>query len=371
MRHSWPAFAREASMGHVWRRLAGLAGVAVAVLAAAGCATKPKVEEVHYFFPPAPDEPRIQYLTSFGSEKDLGGQSSFLRFLVGSDQMIHRPIWKPYGITTTRGRIYVCDTVAANVGVVDIARRRLRFMKPSGDAALVLPMNIAVDQDGTRYVTDTKRGQILVYNDQGGFLGAIGKEGEMKPCGIALTKDRIYFTDLVGQCVRVFDKKTRKPIGIVPPDLSNEKARLYSPTNLAIDDEGTIYVSDTGGFAMQVYGTDGLLRRTVGELGLEPGRFALPKGIGVDRDGRTYIVDAATAVVQVFDNEGRLLMHFGYPATSGPASLYLPAGLCIDYDNVDLFAKYVAPGQKLDYLIFITNQAGPNKVSVFGFLKKP
>jgi hypothetical protein len=72
----------------------------------------------------------------------------------------------------------------------------------------------------------------------------------------------------------------------------------------------------------------------------------------------------------MFNAEGKLLMFFGEPKSSGEAGLYLPAGLTIDYENVGLFQKYVAPGYKLEYLILVTNQVGPNKVSVYGFLKK-
>ena len=39
----------------------------------AGCATKKPVQKNYLFFPAAPDEPRIQYLMSFGAESDLGG----------------------------------------------------------------------------------------------------------------------------------------------------------------------------------------------------------------------------------------------------------------------------------------------------------
>ena len=80
--------------------------------------------------------------------------------------------------------------------------------------------------------------------------------------------------------------------------------------------------------------------------------------------------DAATAVAQIFDNEGRLLMFFGEPKSSGEAGLYLPAGLTIDYENLGFFQQYVAPGRKLEYLIFVINQAGPHKVSIYGFLAK-
>jgi DNA-binding beta-propeller fold protein YncE len=145
---------------------------------------------------------------------------------------------------------------------------------------------------------------------------------------------------------------------------------LFSPTNVAVDDKERIYVSDSGGFTVKVYDSDGGLLRSFGDLGVTPGQFTMPKGIGADREGRIYVVDAATPVVQLFDAEGRLLMWFGEPKSSGAAGLYLPAGLTIDYDNVSFFQKYVAPGYKLEYLILLTNQVGPQKVSVFGFIKK-
>jgi hypothetical protein len=72
----------------------------------------------------------------------------------------------------------------------------------------------------------------------------------------------------------------------------------------------------------------------------------------------------------MFDPEGHLLMFFGQPDSSGAAGLYLPAGLTVDYENIALFQKYVAPGYRLEYLILLTNQLGPNKVSIYGFIKK-
>jgi hypothetical protein len=53
-----------------------------------------------------------------------------------------------------------------------------------------------------------------------------------------------------------------------------------------------------------------------------------------------------------------------------PGDMYLPAKIKIDYDNVDVFAHRVAPGHELEYLILVTNQYGPNKVNVYGFLKQ-
>src|SRR5438874_1948225 len=116
----------------------------VSLCLAAGCATKPVKKSEFTFFPPAPDEPRIQFLTGFGSETDLGGRGKFSSFVVGEER-VFRPIWKPYGLAVTKGMIYVCDTEADNICMVDIANGRIRYHKPEGNAAMKLPINIAVD----------------------------------------------------------------------------------------------------------------------------------------------------------------------------------------------------------------------------------
>jgi DNA-binding beta-propeller fold protein YncE len=345
-------------------RIAALASLA-GVLCAAGCRTAPRPS--YTFFPPPPDEPRIQYLTGFSSEAELGGQSKLSQFVLGG-QRVERPIWKPYGMAATAGKLYVCDTQPADVTIVDLDKRRVRYLRPEGQEAMRFPVGVAADPEGRRYVADIQRGQVLVYDSQGKMVNVIGKKGEMKPCGIALSDDRLLVTDLTNHCVRVYANKGQQPLFTIPRDPADEKSQLRSPTNIAADKEGRIYVSDTGGFVVQVYDREGNYLRRVGQMGLEPGKFALPKGIGVDREDRVYVVDAATGVVQVFDAQGRTLMYFGEPASKAP--LYLPTGLCIDYDNVRYLQKFAAPGFQVEHLIWVANQAGDRKVSVYGFMRK-
>jgi DNA-binding beta-propeller fold protein YncE len=349
-------------------RLGTLAVLAAIVGLAGGCATKKPLSKNYTVFPPPPDEPRIQYLMSYGSETDLGGHGGFNAFVTGKEK-VFRPIWKPYGVAINKGKVYVCDTQAANVSIADLTRHKLVYLKPDGQEAMRLPINVAVDNDGNCYVTDVGRGQVLIYKDKN-LVGQIGKKGEMKPCGIALAGERLYVTDMTNRCVRVYNRASRELLLTVPRDCNDEKAKLFGPTNVAVDKQGRICVSDSSGFVVKIYDAEGNHLRTIGELGVTPGQFALPKGVGVDQEGRVYVLDAAAPVIQLFDSEGKLLMFFGQPGDSGPGGLYLPAGLTIDYDNVDLFQKYAAPGFKLEYLILVTNQVGPNKVSVYGFLRK-
>lgn len=354
----------------VWNRAAAV-GTLLGILLLVGCATTAKKRADYVFFPAPPDEPRIQYLTSFGSESDLKTAGSFSGFVLGEEK-IERPIWKPYGVTAAKGTIFVCDTMPGNVGIIDLTKGRFRYLRPSGQGILKMPICAAVAEDGTRYVSDTARGQILIYDKSDGYLGAIGKPEEFKPCGIQIANGRLYVGDIKKEnhCVQVFDLKTRERLFTIPRDPNDAKARLFQPANLSIDPQGRVLVSDMGGYCVQIFDGEGKYLQTVGEQGDTPGRFVRNKGIAADHDGRFYVVDTDTTVVQLFDKEGRLLMFFGLPKDSGPAGLYLPAAVCVDYENVKYFEKYLAPGQKLDYLIYVTNQVGPNKVSVFGFLKK-
>ncbi|NOQ97746.1 MAG: hypothetical protein GQ561_06240, partial [Calditrichae bacterium] len=81
------------------------------------------------------------------------------------------------------------------------------------------------------------------------------------------------------------------------------------------------------------------------------------------------VVDAAFENVQIFDDTGQLRMFFGGHGES-PGYMWLPAGIHLDESNLDYFNKYVYEGFELEYLIFLTNQYGPAKLNVYGFIKQ-
>jgi DNA-binding beta-propeller fold protein YncE len=171
--------------------------------------------------------------------------------------------------------------------------------------------------------------------------------------------------------VKVYGKADRKFLFSIPSDAKAAAGKLLSPTNLALDQQGgRLLVSDTGGNTVQVYDLNGKYLRSIGHAGVAPGMFARPRGVAVDHQGITYVVDAATQVVQIFDTEGRLLLFFAQAGSSTQGQVILPAVVKVDYDNISYFQKFVAPGHRLDYLLFVTSQFGAQKVSVYGFLKQ-
>jgi uncharacterized protein (TIGR03663 family) len=83
------------------------------------------------------------------------------------------------------------------------------------------------------------------------------------------------------------------------------------PTGLTVDGQGNIYIADTGGHQIHVFGPDGQFIRSLGGFGSESGRLYEPRGVAVDSEGNVYVADTWNARVVKFDPEGRALATWG------------------------------------------------------------
>jgi len=336
--------------------------VAAAFLTVSCTSTAPKRGPA-VFYPPSPEPPRVQYLTSFTGSKDIEEQSGFSKFVVGEKRELK--VDKPYGVALFDGKIYVCDT-NAGVVVFDLKAKAFeRYKGAVGPGALLQPVNISIEPDGTKYVSDPVRGQVVVFDRNDAYVRAYGDSGSWRPVDAVAFEDRLYVADSANGVVRVFDKKSGEVVRLIG-DKGEPEERLARPTNLAFDGQGYLYVSDMGRFQVVKYDRDGHERGTIGKLGDNLGHFARPKGIALDRDGHLFAVDAAFNNVQVFNRDGRLLMFFGGPGEQ-PGSLLLPAQVSIDYDSLKYFRSYVAPGFDPRFLVLVTSQFGPHRVDVYAY----
>jgi sugar lactone lactonase YvrE len=318
------------------------------------------------FFPMPPNEPRLQFLEKYSSSLDVSTRrSGFRDFVFGGEDKEAQLVQKPYGLAVHDGAIYVVDTRGNGYGIFDIEKKRSRFIRPTGAGALVKPINITIDDDGTRFVTDTDRGQVLVFDAEDRFQRTIGKPGQFKPVDVALAGDRLYITDIMNHQVWVLDKKTGDTLATFG-EAGSEPGQLFHPTNLTVASDGTVYVSDTSNFRLQQFDEDGNFIREIGSIGNRPGTFSRPKGIDVDREGRIYVTDAAFENIQVLGPDGGALMAFGKPGDE-PADINMPAAIKVDYENVGFFQKFAAPNFDIEYLVVVASQFGLNKVVVFGY----
>ncbi|MDH5712287.1 MAG: hypothetical protein OEZ15_11595, partial [Gammaproteobacteria bacterium] len=224
-----------------------------------------------------------------------------------------------------------------------------------------------IDQDGNKYITDTIRSLILVYDKENKFVKIIGDGKTFKPSDVLIVDNKLFITDIKNHRILVLDKTSNEQLYTIG-SVGSKEGELFYPTNLALGPDNHLYISETTNFRIQKFTLDGKFVKSFGKVGSGLGQFSRPKGIAIDRKGRMHVVDAAFENVQIIDSEGKLLMFYGEP---GPhrANINLPADVVIDYDNIDYFRKYAKPGFQIEYIILVSSQFGNSKVNVFGFGK--
>jgi len=354
--------------GRTTIRFARRAAVLGLALILAACAAKPEQTESNaVFYPDPPAPPRIQFLTSIsdGQHTTAKSDSSFAEWIVGEDPRAKSSteFASPYGVAIYNKKLYICDVALNRVHILDLATQQYSILQP--DDRIRNPVNLTVDRDGTKYLCDTFLRKILVFDPNDRLVSEIGQHSAWTPIDLAIRGDELFVTDTTGGKIEVYAKsgehlRTISEKGLGPDQLTN-------PTNLAISDEGRLYVVDTFLQVVKVFDPDnGNFMGLIGGPGTNVGSFARPKGIALDPKGNLYVTDAQWDVVQAFGPDGQLLMSFGAPGKH-PWSMGLPAGILVDQSTVEIFKPYFEKNFQPQYLVFVVNQFGKHKIGVFAY----
>jgi len=352
------------------RRFRAAAAVLAASLLtlAAGCASGPaKQSHAPVFFPPAPNLPRLQYLTGFSNSIDVEGAAadtvSLISFDKHEEQKVSR-IVKPSGIASKKGKLYVTD-IAGQLFVIDLPKKKMeQFKGNDGLGKLKKPVGVAVDDAGFVFVSDIERKEVLIYDTNGEYLKSIGSELGFTPTDIAVDEEYLYVLDTRKSVIRVLDPMTGtqiKEIGRLDDPLQS----LTLPTRMTLDDKGVIWVTNAGRGNVTSYDRDGHFLGSFGKFGDGMGQFARPKGITTDVNGYVYVVDSGFQNVQIFTDKGRLLSYFG-SAKLPVGGMNLPSDIAISGSDLEYYQGLAEKDFELSQVIFVANQFGDNKIGIYG-----
>jgi sugar lactone lactonase YvrE len=246
---------------------------------------------------------------------------------------------KPYGLAVdSKDRLYVADTKVGAIFIFNTENNDVELIKHGVHAKFGSIFGLAMDDNDRLFVSDGELRHVLVFDAQHKLEASFG-DGTMKdPNGMAIdTENRfIYVADTELDQVLVYDADTYqllRRIGTTgkthtltgPGDFSK-------PTNVALDKDGNLYVSDTMNDRVEVFDADGAFIRAWGKNGDGPGDFARPKGIAVDCDGHVWVADSMLNRLQVFTPDGHLLLAMGSFGIQ-PGQFEDLAGLTIDKHN--------------------------------------
>ena len=325
------------------------------------------------FYPSLPSKPRLQFLTSFSGPENFETSSTnaFERFVLGEPE-IQGSIVKPYGMSFYDGKLYVCDVGERKVEVLDLKKRTFNYL--TTDKRLTNPVNIYITDDGMKYISDPTAGAIFVFDFNDNLTAILGKGLNIAPIDVAVRDQRCFITDFNSNQVVVIDiftdneilrigsKATAQyeSINDVPP------GQFVLISDLTLDTQGNIYVTDKAAARITKFDSSGKVLSIIGHRSNNIDGFIRPKGVAVDRENRIWVVDSAPEVTKIYDDKARLLLYFGLPGNE-PGNMNLPVKVCLDYNNIEYFRKYIVPGANIEFLVLVSSQYGLNKINVYGF----
>jgi sugar lactone lactonase YvrE len=307
---------------------------AFAALLLSACASAPK-KGPPVVWPDPPSTPRIRYVESLSSSTSLDASrwASFRRSVFGADV---QGFVQPMGLALSPDgqRLYITDFQGNRVLRMDFKDKAMARFAP--DEAFTFPFNVALDAEENVYVSDQAAKVVKVFDRGGRRLRSIGQGELLRPTGIAVDPVRkvLYVSDTPGvdsdkHRVLAFTTEGRL-MHEIGKGRGSDPGYFNFPSYLAIDEAGSLYVSDAMNFRIQVFDAEGQFVRAYGELGAGVGSFGKIKGLAFDGFGNLYVADAEHSVVQIFNRDFQPLMWFGGAA---PKYEYLQLPSCVAADR--------------------------------------
>jgi len=321
--------------------------------------------------PPAPT--RVKYLNYFCCDKYVPDttkkKSSWMDRMAGAETQAQKfdakplfALWTPYGLAVdSKGSLYIADGKVGAIFVFNTETKDLEMIKNGVHANFGDIIGLAIDDADRLFVSDTKLHHVLVFSKDHKIEGSISEGGLIDPGGLAVDNENrfLYVADAALDQVFVYDadKLTLiRKIGTAgKKHTQTEPGQFSVPTNVAVDADGNLYVTDMYNNRVEVFDADGNFIRQWGKSGDRPGTFSRPKGIAIDADGHVWVADAVQDILQCYTADGRFLMWMGGHGLF-PGQFRALAGLYVDKNN-RIFTSEQYPGRVQMFRYFTDDEA--------------
>lgn len=190
-----------------------------------------------------------------------------------------------------------------------------------GPGQLLRPIGVALDGAARLAVSEEGNSRVSLFSLEGEHLASLadGSAGVQlqRPGGLRFGADgnlyvadtwnyRVQLLSPAGEAIAAWGEAALFGLGAAELPLDG----LWGPRDLALDDEGRVYVADTGNKRIRVYSGQGEWLYDVGAGGSGPGQLDEPGGLALHPDGRLFIADFWNRRISVFRRDGSFVRQF-------------------------------------------------------------
>ncbi|MEC9033129.1 MAG: 6-bladed beta-propeller, partial [Thermoproteota archaeon] len=163
------------------------------------------------------------------------------------------------------------------------------------------PRGITISDDEFVYVVDSGNARIQKFTLDGEYVSNFGQSGKLggnfvTPVDLAINSDKIYVTDPNQNKIIVFDldgnfeKIFNDSVGGYP---------IY-PEGIIFDEENNFYIVDYRNNRIIHYNESGVALSMFGQMGNDNGHFKFPKDVAISNDGYLFVTDTQGHRIQKF-----------------------------------------------------------------------
>ena len=173
------------------------------------------------------------------------------------------------------------------------------------------------------YVFNRGDRELIFFDSDGNYVGDWGETDFVRPHGITISADdELFLTDDFGHTVTKYDlqgnvsmtlgkRGQQSDTGTTNVDYRNIKysaGPFNFPTNLAIAEDKSLYISDGYGNArIHHFTPTGEHIRSWGDPGNRPGQFGVPHDLRIASTGEIWVADRENDRLQIFSPDGEFI----------------------------------------------------------------
>ena len=244
------------------------------------------------------------YVTDLGNARvqKFDSSGNFL-FEWGSRGTESGKFGHPSGIAISDEFVFVVDNRNNNVQKFDLSGNFITEWGEFGinNGSFKSPRGITISDDQSVFVVDSGNARIQKFTFDGEYITHFGQSGKrggelITPVDIAINSDKIFVTDSVQNRINIFDlngnflRTIDNTVGGLP---------IY-PEGIIFDEQNNFYISDYRNNRIIQYNESGNYLSIFGQMGTGDGQFKFPKDLAISEDGYLFVTDTQGHRIQKF-----------------------------------------------------------------------